>query len=179
METAGCFRDTLAAITWDRITTFLPNLYQEMFPPQVNPPVEQSQRPEPIDEKPLKSPESPKVVSAPAPLPNAETVQQTNANITASVPDTSSQRGFAISPPIGNATFIEMEEGLRGPYSALPGVASFHNYQPTPSYPGTIEPFVTMPATSVPNIMLRDQNYVPNAQLSAYPWPAPSDQKNL
>lgn len=37
MKTAGCFHNTLAAITWDRINVFLPNLYQELFIPQVNP----------------------------------------------------------------------------------------------------------------------------------------------
>ena len=31
MKTAGCFNDTLAAITWDRINVFLPTLYQDLM----------------------------------------------------------------------------------------------------------------------------------------------------
>lgn len=31
MKTAGCFNDTLAAITWDRINVFLPSLYQDLM----------------------------------------------------------------------------------------------------------------------------------------------------
>lgn len=34
MDTAGCFNNTLAAITWDRIGIFLPNLKHEIMPQQ-------------------------------------------------------------------------------------------------------------------------------------------------
>ncbi|KAH9528829.1 G-box binding factor, partial [Dermatophagoides farinae] len=35
MKTAGCFNETLASITWDRINKFLPNLYRDLIEPQI------------------------------------------------------------------------------------------------------------------------------------------------
>lgn len=191
METAGCFRDTLAAITWDRIATFLPNLYQEMFPP-INPPTDQNARPHPSDQKSFKAQEPAKEVPTsvspilPVPDPKVSIPTQiavTNISNSGSVPDMSNmsnQRGFSANPATGNSTFIEMEEGLRGAYNPLPGAPPLGNYQPITSYPGTIEPYVTMPTNSVTNAIVSDQSEaasgqtVSSGQLSAYPWPSPS-----
>ena len=41
MKTAGCFNETLASITWDRINKFLPNLYCDL----IEPPMRQSEQP--------------------------------------------------------------------------------------------------------------------------------------
>ncbi|OTF83283.1 hypothetical protein BLA29_014428 [Euroglyphus maynei] len=35
MKTAGCFNETLASITWDRINKFMPNLYCDLIEPQM------------------------------------------------------------------------------------------------------------------------------------------------
>jgi hypothetical protein len=176
METAGCFHDTLAAITWDRIAVFLPNLYQDMVPPQINTPSEPTPTVETIDENSLKNENEikrePTVVSdTQLPNPNIQTIGP-------NIPEVIQPfRGPIATPVVGNSTFIDMEEGIK---PSLTGVVPqpLPSYHPMPSYPGSIEPFVPMPQTMA-TIIPKDTNSVPNAQMSAYPWPAPSDQKNF
>ncbi|CAG2105682.1 unnamed protein product [Medioppia subpectinata] len=211
METAGCFNDTLAAITWDRIATFLPHLHQDLLPPQINANAEDNTNNTQTgvggdETAPLRSNELPPVESPTPPLPpavplppqppyehsNQITSQTVDPNVT---PVPAVGLHMAAVPPylqtvIPNSTFIDMEEGHRQPLFT-PVVAAHQQpapqpvYHPMPTYPGTIEPFVP-PPTGVPNApptvataQQQHPHHPPNAQvLSAYPWPAPSDQKN-
>ena len=171
METAGCFTDTLAAITWDRIAVFLPHLHQDLIPPQIH--INPEENNETIDEN-SKTNEIDKQ-SQTSVEPHSEASNQTiNPNISESV---GQQSVGPVVPtiPIANSTFIDIEDCSKMPLSSSLVTPQLPAYHPMPTYPGTIEPFVALPAS---NVIQRDQNYGPNAQMSAYPWPAPNDQKN-
>ena len=179
METAGCFHGTLAAITWDRISVFLPTLYEDMVPPQINVPALTTSNPIeaslPNNELESQS-EKNTTVEADPQIPNQN--MTTDQTINQNIPEVSQHFIEQISSPvIGNSTFIDMEEGLKTPFSGLMVGQSSPSY-PLPTYPGSIEPFVPI-SQPISNSTQRDPNFVANAHMSAYPWPAPSDQKNF
>jgi len=193
METAGCFNDTLAAITWDRIAVFLPHLHQDLIPPQMNATPADDNSQQPLDDSHRSYESQPQYetpIQPPVPPPtHCDATIANNAINSSPVPEVGQpvEGTLPLVPTptvLGNSTFIDMEECPKMPFQAVAPQLPPAQYHPMPTYPGTIEPFVPQMAgrgTHGPNAPQREPIHypVPNAQqLSAYPWPAPSDQKN-
>ncbi len=163
MDTAGCFNDTLAAITWDRIAIFLPNLHNEIMPPHINAHPEDTQevvnenlrsnefeniRPQTLEQQSEVSHSVQPYVNPNSAEPTQQMAAQTSTDQT--------------SIPI--STFIDMESCPKPPLNQYTGNSMA-------SFPGSIAPFVPLP-----HVIQKDISYIPNmanAQMSAYPWPAP------
>lgn len=183
MDTAGCFNDTLAAITWDRIAIFLPHLRNEIYPPKFpiemehsNPatssqslPIQQveasvSEEQSETSTPPTSTfsqqqtvPQNQVIVQHPQPLPQSVQI----------LPPPTLQSQISHSPP---TTYVSMENQpsyIKYPFAKTSAIPGSSVIAPTTESITMNVPF------SVPNSA---HAYFPQPSQS-YPWPAPSESK--
>lgn len=185
MDTAGCFNDTLAAITWDRINIFLPQLRNEIYPPQLPSEVE-TQTPQTNVTQSFQEPK-------PAQNLQESSSEATNDQTNTSIPPSSIQQPTISQHQVFVQNLQPLPQSMQIP-SPLPAEQQISHSPPTfismENQPANLKypPFsrtfaipgssVIAPPTSeslpmnVPFSVSSNQAYFPQPAPS-YPWPAP------